>query len=171
MHGRHLPPQWKSKLIPRSGPDITDASRNRMDTIGLLPLLVRDSDLRAQVLFLVTTNLAASCILGTFFIDGNGLEILPPKRAVLLHHSRPITLLKSKYGSSVPDNQRTLEHDTARKTPSTMLRVTPQAVIPPMSKVCAIVTTKASGLSFVKPHYRTALHFRPVLLYQRSIFG
>eukprot|EP00737_Agarophyton_chilense_P003988 gb/GEZJ01004830.1/.p1 GENE.gb/GEZJ01004830.1/~~gb/GEZJ01004830.1/.p1 ORF type:complete len:105 (-),score=2.38 gb/GEZJ01004830.1/:626-940(-) len=52
---RHLPPQWKSKLIPRLVPNNTDASLKPMNIIGIRSLLVRVGDIRAQVPFLVST--------------------------------------------------------------------------------------------------------------------
>lgn len=69
-----------------------DASRNNMRTLGVIRLLIRVGNLKVGEHYLVCTNLAKSCLLGTMFIYMLMKAIYPQRKQVASHQSRTCTL-------------------------------------------------------------------------------
>ena len=68
VHSKVLPYGWQSKLEPYvSKTRIVDASNRLMQPVGILPLWLRLGHFQVRIRFLVFSNMATTCILGTSF--------------------------------------------------------------------------------------------------------
>ena len=80
IHLRCVAEPWRAAIKSARSPLLIDASNRSMKAIGELKLHVRIGEFYARVPFLVVTNLAVDCILGTTFLDRHVKAILPPQR-------------------------------------------------------------------------------------------
>ena len=131
IHEKVLSEEWKMRLTQQNTPKITDASRNRMLIKGSVLLCLRVGDLRIRTRFLVASNLAVDCILGTAFIDRYVKAIIPRGRKILLKYGKPIALDGIMPG---PDSDAKRAAKIPKQTVSNKIRVAKSVVIPPMEK-------------------------------------
>ena len=88
IHLRCVAEPWLAAIKSARSLPLIDASNRSMKALGELKLHAQIGEFCARVPFLVVTNLAVDCILGTTFLDRHVKEILPPQRKVLFHHAR-----------------------------------------------------------------------------------
>ena len=153
VHQKILPPGWQNRLIRTELPHIADANRNRIALVGALDLHVHVGDIHVRSRFLVTSNLAAECILGTSFIGKHVKAILPQRKRVLLQEGRPIAL-----AGATPSIQAKASKMTKlpQQTVSNKVRVAKSTVIQPMTQSEVLVHTRKAGLVFLQGHSRLA---------------
>ena len=153
VHQKILPPGCQNRLIRTELPHIADANRNRIALVGALDLHVHVGDIHVRSRFLVTSNLAAECILGTSFIGKHVKAILPQRKRVLLQEGRPIAL-----AGATPSIQAKASKMTKlpQQTVSNKVRVAKSTVIQPMTQSEVLVHTRKAGLVFLQGHSRLA---------------
>ena len=155
VHSKILPYGWQSKLEPyASNTRIVDASNRPMQPIGTLPLWVRLGQFQARIRFLVVSNMATTCILGTSFIDRFVKAIIPGRRKVVLYHSPAVAIVGSQspaINGNAPDPAG--DHTN---TVSNKLKVVKPLSIPPMTKATVTVQSDRGGLCFLQPNPKMA---------------
>ena len=92
IHLRCVAEPWRAAIQSARSPPLIDASNRSMKALGELKLYVRIGEFVVRVPFLVVTNLAVDCIIGTTFLDRHVKAILPPQRKVLFHHAPSVAL-------------------------------------------------------------------------------
>ena len=142
-----------------------------MKALGELRLYVRIGEFVAHVPFLVVTNFAVDCILGTTFLDRHVKAILPAQKTVLFHHAPSVALTgvtpsrqESKMASRKLSQQLPQEENSADRkraqfqtnVPSRKIRVVKGVTIPPMTQAMIRVATPVGGLCFLQNHPKTA---------------
>ena len=165
---------WQNRgalsLDPRS-PPLIDASNRSMKAFGELKLHVQIGALCARVPFLVVTNLAVDCILGTTFMGHHVKAIIPPQMKFLFHHAPSVALTAvtpsrhdRKMASRGPSQQLPQEENSADRKraqfPTNVLsrkiRMVKGVTIPPMTQAMVRVATPVGGLCFLQNHPKTA---------------
>ena len=171
IHLRCVAEPWRAAIKSVRSPPLIDASNRSMKALGELKLHVRIGEFYARVPFLVVTNLAVDCILGTTFLDRHVKAILPPQRKVLFHHAPSVALTgvtpsrhDRKMASRGPSQQLPQEENSADRkraqfptnVPSRKIRVVRGVTIPPMTQAMVRVATPVGGLCFLQNHPKTA---------------
>ena len=136
-----------------------------MKALGELKLHVRIGDFCARVPFLVVTNLAVDCILGTTSLDRHVKAILPQQRKVLFHHAPSAALTgvtssthdrkMAARGSSqqLPQEENSADRKHAQfptNVPSRKIRVVKGFTIPPMAQALVRVAAPVGGFASCK---------------------
>ena len=162
---------WRAAIKSARSPSLIDASNRSMKALGELKLHVQIGAFCARVPFLVVTNLAVDCILGTMFLDRHVKAILPPQRKVLFHHAPSVALMgitpsrhDCKMASRGPSQQLPQEEISADRkraqfatnVPSRKIRVVRGVTIPPMAQAMVRVATPVGRLCFLQRHPKTA---------------
>jgi len=157
VHADVLPRSALDSLRTGKLPTVRDASRRALTILGALPLYLRLGSLQVKVWFLVATNLAAQCILGTSFVDRYVRAIYPRLRKVTFHDAAPVGIVSASPG---PDANTRQVGTLPKETQSNKLRVVRSVEIPARSQAEVWVQTSASGLSFLQgsPHLTTKQH-------------
>ena len=92
VHQKAILSRWQNCLIRTELPQISDVNQDPIALLAALDLHLHIDDLQVRSRFLVTSNLAAECILGTSFIDKYVKAILPKGKRVLLKEGSPVAL-------------------------------------------------------------------------------
>ena len=161
IHLHCVAEQWRAAIKSARSTPLIDASNLSMKALEELKLHVRIGAFCARVPFLIVTNLAVGCILGTTFLDRHVKAILPPHRKVLFHHAPSVALTRvppSRYGCKMASRGTSSqllreENSTDRKSaqflmnvPSRKIRVVKGVTIPPMTQATVRVATSVGGL-------------------------
>ena len=160
IHLRCMAEPWRVAIKSARSPPLMDASNRSMKAPGELKLHVRIGEFCARVPFLVVTNLAVDCILGTTFLDRHMKAIPPPQRKVLFHHALSVALTgvtplrhDHKMASRGPSQQLPQEENSAdrkhaqfpTKVLSRNICVVKGVTIPPMIQAMVRVATPFGG--------------------------
>ena len=94
LHLRKLSSPWIERIQRIPVPTLVDAKRRPKNVMGALPLIGQIGQFKALVTFLVVTNMAVDCILGTSFIDRHVKTIYPRQRRIAFStHHRSLLLV------------------------------------------------------------------------------
>ena len=150
-----LPEKWKRYLQVESNlPPIRDASNNRIRTVGTISLHVRIGELRCRVRFIVVTNLAVDCILGTSFIDQYVEAIRPRKRAIQFVDNSRTPIVGKTLSTRKTENNSPKSENQSVPTVSNKIRLCKAVRIPPMTQATVQVQSAKAGLCFLQNHPR-----------------
>ena len=160
IHRRLLPAAWQQRIQFRPTPGLVDAQRNPIKASGVLSLMVQIDQLWAQVQFIVVTNMAVDCILGTSFIDRHVKAIVPPSRRIYFNNSPSVPLV----GCTKPKGETSSDGNSTKpkpfpfpsKTLSNKVRASESVLIQPMTQATVMVQTEQAGLVFLQGHPRLA---------------
>ena len=133
---------------------ILDASNRPMQPVGILPLWLRLGQFQDRIRFLVVSNMATTCILGTSFIDCFVKEIIPGRRKVVLYHSPAVAIVGSHSPTTYGNNPDPTGDKT--NTVSNKLKVVKPLSIPPMTTAAVTVQSDTGGLCFLQPNPKMA---------------
>ena len=141
-----------------------------MKAPGALKLYVRIGEFVARVPFLVVTNFAVDCILGTTFLARYVKTILPPQRKVMFHHAPSVALIvvtpsrhdreiasrgtSQKLPQEENSTDRKCAHFPTNET-SRKIRVGKGVRIFPLTQVLVRVATPVGRLCFLQNHLKT----------------
>ena len=155
VHSRILPYGWQSKLETYApNTSIVNASNRPMQPIGILPLWLRLGQFQARIRFLVFSNMATTCILGTSFIDRFVKAIILGRRKVVLYHSPAVAIFASQSPTTYGNAPRAGD---STETVSNKLKVVKPLSITPMKRATVTVQSDRGGLCFLQPNPKMAL--------------
>ena len=155
-YGR-LPEKWKKKIKKVKRVSMTSASKDKMNLVGVIPIVIRLGDLKVRVWFGVIEELAVPVLLGTSFADRFIQGIFPQERKVVPNDSGPVAILSTLVKD--PETNLLVEQDPllcvkdqSDDKREIRFRVAKKRTIPPMSEAPVTVTTNAGGLMMLSPH-------------------
>ena len=167
IHLRCVAEPWRAAIKSARSPPPIDASNWSMKVLGEFKSHVQIGAFCACVPFLVVTNLAVDCILGTTFLDRHVKPILTLQRKVLFHHAPSVALTgvtpsrhdrkMASRGLSqhLPQEENWADRKRAQfstKVPSRNIRVVEGVTIPPMTQAMVRVATQVGGLCYLQNH-------------------
>ena len=154
VHADMLPRSALNSLRTSKLPTVRDASRRTVNILGAMPLYLRIGSLQVKMWFLVASNLAARCILGTSFMDRYVCAIYPRLRKVTFHNAAPVGIVSASPG---PEFDQRKSIGLPQETPSNKIRVVKGIEIPARSQAEVWVQSAASGLAFLQGNPRLTL--------------
>lgn len=154
----------KAELVPaqvlqsldsnRQVVNLASASNHRLETLGVVHLIVQVGQQASRHPFVVTRQLSADVILGCTFLDNHVEGIFPRRRYIELASGDIAPILRRE--SKIPSMQRSKEDPKLPRGPlkdqvtDNLLRVTKMVVIPPGTEQVVRVSTPCRGLRFLE---------------------
>ena len=170
IHLRCVAEPWCSAIKSARCPPLMDVSNRSMNSLGELTLYVWIGEFVARIPFLVVTNLAVDCILGTTFLDGHVKAILLLERKVMFHHAPSVAMTGTtpsrhdcKMASRCTSQKRRQEQGStdgkrarfSTNLPSRKTHVVKGVTILPMTKVMDRVAIPVESLGLLQKHPKT----------------
>ena len=148
-----LPAVWRTSIKSTSVPPLVDAQSRPLRCLGVLPLIVRIGQFKARVHFVVVTNMAVDCILGTSFCDRHVHGIFPRTRRVAFHDGSSVPIIGQTAGLpkfGVP--QAPPPAQNPKLNTSNRVRLARKILLPPMTQTEVDVRVDQGGLRFIQAH-------------------